>query len=55
MVIDQNYPNLLQPEMRLSGCSHSVFLPSQDLTGGAFETNLNMLNLKEGVDYYHFN
>ncbi|NXK84202.1 B3GNL protein, partial [Amazona guildingii] len=26
-----------------------------DLTGGAFETNLNMLNLKEGVDYYHFN
>eukprot|EP00075_Anas_platyrhynchos_P038111 XP_027327364.1 UDP-GlcNAc:betaGal beta-1,3-N-acetylglucosaminyltransferase-like protein 1 isoform X3 [Anas platyrhynchos] len=26
-----------------------------DLTGGAFETNLNMLNLTEGVDYYHFN
>ncbi|XP_051490661.1 UDP-GlcNAc:betaGal beta-1,3-N-acetylglucosaminyltransferase-like protein 1 isoform X2 [Apus apus] len=26
-----------------------------DLTGGAFEANLNMLNLKEGTDYYHFN
>ncbi|XP_068888910.1 queuosine-tRNA galactosyltransferase isoform X4 [Aphelocoma coerulescens] len=26
-----------------------------DLTGGAFETNLDMLNLKEGMDYYHFN
>ncbi|XP_075626832.1 queuosine-tRNA galactosyltransferase isoform X3 [Balearica regulorum gibbericeps] len=26
-----------------------------DLTGGAFETNLNTLNLKEGIDYYHFN
>ncbi|NXY43391.1 B3GNL protein, partial [Ceuthmochares aereus] len=26
-----------------------------DLTGGAFETNLKMLNLKEGRDYYHFN
>ncbi|XP_068007491.1 queuosine-tRNA galactosyltransferase isoform X2 [Melanerpes formicivorus] len=26
-----------------------------DLTGGAFETNLSMLNLKEGMDYYHFN
>ncbi|KAM9222479.1 queuosine-tRNA galactosyltransferase [Leptosomus discolor] len=26
-----------------------------DLTGGAFETNLNTLNLKEGMDYYHFN
>ncbi|XP_072736878.1 queuosine-tRNA galactosyltransferase isoform X2 [Ciconia boyciana] len=26
-----------------------------DLTDGAFETNLNMLNLKEGMDYYHFN
>ncbi|OWK53877.1 UDP-GlcNAc:betaGal beta-1,3-N-acetylglucosaminyltransferase-like protein 1 [Lonchura striata] len=26
-----------------------------DLTGGAFETNLGMLNLKEGMDYYHFN
>ncbi|XP_071429971.1 queuosine-tRNA galactosyltransferase isoform X3 [Pithys albifrons albifrons] len=26
-----------------------------DLTGGVFETNLDMLNLKEGTDYYHFN
>uniref|UniRef100_A0A8C4JFJ0 UDP-GlcNAc:betaGal beta-1,3-N-acetylglucosaminyltransferase like 1 n=1 Tax=Dromaius novaehollandiae TaxID=8790 RepID=A0A8C4JFJ0_DRONO len=26
-----------------------------DLTGGAFEENLNTLNLKEGRDYYHFN
>ncbi|RMB92185.1 hypothetical protein DUI87_31296 [Hirundo rustica rustica] len=26
-----------------------------DLTGGAFETNLDTLNLKEGMDYYHFN
>ncbi|KAF4797300.1 UDP-GlcNAc:betaGal beta-1,3-N-acetylglucosaminyltransferase-like 1 [Turdus rufiventris] len=26
-----------------------------DLTGGAFETNLGTLNLKEGMDYYHFN
>nr|XP_009672416.1 PREDICTED: UDP-GlcNAc:betaGal beta-1,3-N-acetylglucosaminyltransferase-like protein 1 isoform X2 [Struthio camelus australis] len=27
----------------------------KDLTGGAFEENLNTLNLKEGLDYYHFN
>nr|XP_008102515.1 PREDICTED: UDP-GlcNAc:betaGal beta-1,3-N-acetylglucosaminyltransferase-like protein 1 isoform X4 [Anolis carolinensis] len=26
-----------------------------DLTGGQFEENLNLLELKEGVDYYHFN
>uniref|UniRef100_A0A8B9Q978 Glycosyltransferase 2-like domain-containing protein n=2 Tax=Apteryx owenii TaxID=8824 RepID=A0A8B9Q978_APTOW len=26
-----------------------------DLTHGAFEENLNTLNLKEGMDYYHFN
>ncbi|CAK8681489.1 unnamed protein product [Clavelina lepadiformis] len=26
-----------------------------DLTGGAFEENLSSLNLKEGVDYFHFN
>ncbi|KAM3660579.1 UDP-GlcNAc:betaGal beta-1,3-N-acetylglucosaminyltransferase-like protein 1 isoform X1 [Ammospiza caudacuta] len=26
-----------------------------DMTGGAFETNLATLNLKEGKDYYHFN
>ncbi|XP_062976477.1 UDP-GlcNAc:betaGal beta-1,3-N-acetylglucosaminyltransferase-like protein 1 [Elgaria multicarinata webbii] len=26
-----------------------------DLTGGQFEENLNLLNLKESVDYYHFN
>ncbi|XP_053156478.1 UDP-GlcNAc:betaGal beta-1,3-N-acetylglucosaminyltransferase-like protein 1 isoform X2 [Hemicordylus capensis] len=26
-----------------------------DLTGGQFEENLNLLKLKEGVDYYHFN
>ncbi|OPJ88765.1 UDP-GlcNAc:betaGal beta-1,3-N-acetylglucosaminyltransferase-like protein 1 isoform B [Patagioenas fasciata monilis] len=26
-----------------------------DLTGGTFEANLSMLNLQEGVDYYHFN
>lgn len=25
-----------------------------DLTGGQFEDNLNLLNLKEGVDYHHF-
>lgn len=25
-----------------------------DLTGGGFENNLQSLNLKEGVDYYHF-
>ncbi|XP_066474683.1 queuosine-tRNA galactosyltransferase isoform X2 [Tiliqua scincoides] len=28
---------------------------SKDLTGGQFEENLNLLNLKEGVDYHHFN
>lgn len=27
----------------------------QDLTGGEFEKNLASLNLKEGVDFYHFN
>ncbi|XP_065591258.1 queuosine-tRNA galactosyltransferase isoform X2 [Cyrtonyx montezumae] len=32
-----------------------IICVKQDLTGGAFETNLNMLNLKEGMDYYHFN
>ncbi|KAM6469808.1 queuosine-tRNA galactosyltransferase isoform 2-T2 [Liasis olivaceus] len=26
-----------------------------DLTDGQFEENLSLLNLKEGVDYYHFN
>ncbi|XP_077183699.1 queuosine-tRNA galactosyltransferase isoform X3 [Paroedura picta] len=26
-----------------------------DLTGGQFEENLSQLNLKEGVDYHHFN
>ncbi|XP_048673322.2 queuosine-tRNA galactosyltransferase isoform X3 [Caretta caretta] len=26
-----------------------------DLTGGAFEENLNTLDLKEGLDYHHFN
>ncbi|XP_064890693.1 queuosine-tRNA galactosyltransferase isoform X4 [Columba livia] len=26
-----------------------------DLTGGTFEANLSMLNLQEGMDYYHFN
>ncbi|XP_048347428.1 UDP-GlcNAc:betaGal beta-1,3-N-acetylglucosaminyltransferase-like protein 1 isoform X4 [Sphaerodactylus townsendi] len=26
-----------------------------DLTGGQLEENLNQLNLKEGVDYHHFN
>ncbi|XP_067403787.1 queuosine-tRNA galactosyltransferase isoform X4 [Emydura macquarii macquarii] len=26
-----------------------------DLTGGAFEENLNALDLKEGLDYHHFN
>ncbi|XP_069510645.1 queuosine-tRNA galactosyltransferase [Ambystoma mexicanum] len=26
-----------------------------DLTGGDFEANLRSLNLKEGVDYFHFN
>ncbi|XP_078242064.1 queuosine-tRNA galactosyltransferase isoform X11 [Pogona vitticeps] len=26
-----------------------------DLTDGQFEDNLNMLKLKEGVDYFHFN
>lgn len=26
-----------------------------DLTGGKFEENLESLNLKEGVDYFHFN
>ncbi|XP_063312123.1 UDP-GlcNAc:betaGal beta-1,3-N-acetylglucosaminyltransferase-like protein 1 [Pelobates fuscus] len=26
-----------------------------DLTGGGFEENLKSLNLKEGVDFYHFN
>ncbi|XP_053232103.1 UDP-GlcNAc:betaGal beta-1,3-N-acetylglucosaminyltransferase-like protein 1 isoform X2 [Podarcis raffonei] len=28
---------------------------SKDLTGGQFEENLKLLNLKEAVDYYHFN
>ncbi|XP_042304359.1 UDP-GlcNAc:betaGal beta-1,3-N-acetylglucosaminyltransferase-like protein 1 isoform X2 [Sceloporus undulatus] len=28
---------------------------SKDLTSGQFEENLNLLELKEGVDYYHFN
>uniref|UniRef100_A0A8V1AK53 UDP-GlcNAc:betaGal beta-1,3-N-acetylglucosaminyltransferase like 1 n=1 Tax=Gallus gallus TaxID=9031 RepID=A0A8V1AK53_CHICK len=32
-----------------------IICVKQDLTGGAFETNLSMLNLKEGRDYYHFN
>lgn len=27
----------------------------QDLTGGEFEKNLASLNLKEGVDFFHFN
>ncbi|XP_077183700.1 queuosine-tRNA galactosyltransferase isoform X4 [Paroedura picta] len=27
----------------------------KDLTGGQFEENLSQLNLKEGVDYHHFN
>ncbi|XP_002739011.1 queuosine-tRNA galactosyltransferase-like [Saccoglossus kowalevskii] len=25
-----------------------------DLTGGGFESNLSSMNLKEGIDYYHF-
>ncbi|XP_040542815.1 UDP-GlcNAc:betaGal beta-1,3-N-acetylglucosaminyltransferase-like protein 1 isoform X3 [Gallus gallus] len=32
-----------------------IICVKQDLTGGAFESNLSMLNLKEGRDYYHFN
>lgn len=31
------------------------FLILQDLTGGEFEKNLASLNLKEGVDFFHFN
>ena len=27
----------------------------QDLTGGVFEQNLASLNLREGVDFFHFN
>ncbi|XP_074871012.1 queuosine-tRNA galactosyltransferase isoform X2 [Carettochelys insculpta] len=32
-----------------------TYQESKDLTGGAFEENLNTLDLKEGLDYHHFN
>ncbi|XP_059588170.1 UDP-GlcNAc:betaGal beta-1,3-N-acetylglucosaminyltransferase-like protein 1 isoform X13 [Alligator mississippiensis] len=32
-----------------------IICVKMDLTGGVFEKNLNELNLKEGLDYYHFN
>ncbi|XP_032304197.1 UDP-GlcNAc:betaGal beta-1,3-N-acetylglucosaminyltransferase-like protein 1 isoform X6 [Coturnix japonica] len=50
-----------RPKPRIPICHFSQATPpfiicvKQDLTGGAFESNLNMLNLKEGMDYYHFN
>ncbi|XP_064323218.1 UDP-GlcNAc:betaGal beta-1,3-N-acetylglucosaminyltransferase-like protein 1 isoform X2 [Phalacrocorax carbo] len=50
-----------RPKPRIPVCHFRAATPpfiicvKLDLTGGAFETNLNMLNLKEGMDYYHFN
>uniref|UniRef100_A0A6J0T674 Queuosine-tRNA galactosyltransferase isoform X6 n=1 Tax=Pogona vitticeps TaxID=103695 RepID=A0A6J0T674_9SAUR len=36
-------------------CIRDISSSYKDLTDGQFEDNLNMLKLKEGVDYFHFN